>query len=490
MNELLPFAVIDIGSNSVRLVVFDEPLRLPIPRFNEKVLCGLGRGLAETGLLNDEGMRQAREALRRFVTLARVKKSAVLQVVATAAVRDAANGAEFVALLERENDISIRVLSGVDEATYSAFGVLSGIPDAEGVMGDLGGGSLELVTLEKGRPGSSVTLPLGPLRIGGLGSYNQIKNYIDAAIADVPWLTRWQGRPLYAVGGGWRAIARVHMAQSKSLLHIIHQYALGRDQALEFTRLLAKQGRESLQRMEGVPRRRQDALPLAALVMRRLLRRLQPSEVIFSAQGLREGLVYAMLDPALQAQDPLLEFCRYMAQRESRYREHGEELDRFIAPLFEKETQAEKRLRLAASMLADIAWRIHPDYRGEQALGLVLHAPFGGITQKERGLLALAVFARYSGTVSDPVAAPAWQLLDPPLVDYALVIGLGLRLGQTLSAGVPGILGSCRLRFVNGNLVLDLPPQWSALAGEAVLRRLEALAKALNRGCEIRQQKA
>jgi len=490
MSEFLPLGVIDIGSNSVRLVVFDEPLRLPIPRFNEKVLCGLGRGMAETGLLNEEGVLQARQAIRRFVILARLKNVRSLQVVATAAVRDAQNGAQFVTEIERENSIQVRILSGAEEAMYSAYGVLSGIPDAEGIMGDLGGGSLELVTLEKRKAGESITLPLGPLRLGSLGSYARMKEFVDGAFADVPWLTRWQGKKLYAVGGGWRAIARVHMAQSKSPLHIIHQYTLGRDQALEFTRLLGKQGRESLLRMEGVPRRRQDALPLAALVMRRLLKRLMPSEVVFSAHGLREGIAFAMLDEATRAQDPLLAFCRHMARRESRYAEHGEELDRFISTLFEKETAAERRLRLATAMLADIAWRVHPDYRGEQALGLVLHAPFGAITQDERALLALALFARYSGTVADPVAVPATQMLHPTLVDYALVIGLGLRLGQTISAGVPGILTDCRLRFLNGNLVLDIGARWEALNGEAVQRRLEVLAKALNRGWEVRVGKA
>lgn len=494
MHDFLPLGVIDIGSNSVRLVVFDEPARLPTPRFNEKVLCGLGRGLGETGLLDEEGMRQARIAIRRFVAMARLMQVARLEVVATAAARDAGNGDDFIHALESENDIQIRILSGAEEAMYSAAGVQSGIPDAEGVMGDLGGGSLELVAIEKRKAGENVTLPLGPLRISGIGGYNQIKAFIDARLADVTWLKRHQGKPLYAVGGGWRAIARVHMAQTKSPLHIIHQYTLPREQALEFTRLLAKQGRESVLRMEGVPRRRQDALPLAALVMRRLLKVLMPSDVVFSAQGLREGLAYAMLDDAMKAQDPLLAFCSHMAEREGRYAghgpEHGAELDRFIAPLFERETAGMKRLRLAAAFLADIGWRVHPDYRGEQALGLILHAPFGGITQNERALLGLAVFARYAGTASDPVASPAWLMLDTTQVDYALVIGLGLRLGQTLSGGVPGVLSECRLRFLNGNLVLELPQRLDVLNGEAVQRRTESLAKALNRGWEVRVVKA
>lgn len=483
---ILPLGVIDVGSNSVRLVVFDEPLRLPTAMFNEKVLCGLGRGLGETGALDEDGAKQALIAIRRFVTLAKKMKVSALQIVATAAVRDASNGAAFVAQIERDTGEKVRVLSGIEEATYSAYGVLSGIPEACGVMGDLGGGSLELVAIDGHKLGDSVTLPLGPLRIAGLGSYGVVKAYIDEQIAKVGWLKKWKGKSLYAVGGSWRAIARVHMAQKHSPLHIIHQYTLSRAEANDFSRLLAKQSKESLARTEGVPRRRQDALPLAALVMRRVLKVLEPKDVVFSANGLREGLAYALLSEQQRDEDPLLAGCRHMAGRESRFGEHGAEIDRFIAPIFERDGAARRRIRLAAAILSDMAWRVHPDYRGEHSLGAILHAPFGAIQQSERALLALTLFTRYAGTASDPVAAPAWQLLNAEEIEYALRIGLAIRLAQTLSGGVPGILGDCKLRFNGNGILLELPAQHATLDGEAVQRRAEALGKALGRSSEVR----
>jgi exopolyphosphatase/guanosine-5'-triphosphate,3'-diphosphate pyrophosphatase len=485
-QALLPLGVIDIGSNSVRLVVFDEPARLPTAMFNEKVLCGIGRGLGETGALDGEGARQALGAIRRFVTLARRMNVRGLQVVATAAVRDASNGAAFVAQIERDTGETVRILSGNEEATYSAYGVLSGIPDACGVMGDLGGGSLELVAIDGHKLGDSVTLPLGPLRIANLGSYSVLKAFIDEKLAEVGWLKQWKGKALYAVGGSWRAIARVHMAQKHSPLHIIHQYTLSRSEANDFTRLISKQSRESLSRVEGVPRRRQDALPLAALVLRRVLKALEPKEIVFSANGLREGIAYAMLDERQRDEDPMLASCIHMAMRESRFGEHGKEIDSFIAPVFERDSPAQQRLRLAACILFDVSWRVHPDYRGEQSLGLILHAPFGNITQSERATLALTMFARYAGTVSDPAAAPAWQLLNIVETEYALQIGLAIRLAHTLSGGVPGILADCRLRPNGNGIVLEIPPQHAALDGEAVQRRMEALAKAMNRTGEVR----
>ena len=489
-QAVLPFGVIDVGSNSVRLVVFGEPLRSPIAMFNEKVLCGLGRGLSETGALDGEGAKNALLAIRRFAVLARRMEVRSLRIVATAAVRDASNGAAFVEQIERDTGETVSVLTGQEEATYSAYGVLSGIPDACGVMGDLGGGSLELVALDGTKLGDSVTLPLGPLRIANLDSYPVVKAYIDEKIGSVGWLKKWKGKSLYAVGGSWRAIARVHMAQKHSPLHIIHQYTLGKAEANDFTRLIAKQSRESLARVEGVPRRRQDVLPLAALVMRRLLKFLEPKDVVFSANGLREGLAYALLSEKQRAEDPLLAFCVHMAEREGRFGEHGAELDRFIAPLFERDAAPRQRIRMAAAILSDSAWRVHPDYRGEQSLGVILHAPFGAITQAERALLALTVFTRYTGTASDPVAAPAWQLLNAEEIDYALRIGLALRLAQTLSAGVPGILNDCKLRPNGNGIVLEIPPQHAVLDGEAVQRRVEALAKALGRSGEVRLLKS
>ena len=477
--SLLPVGVIDIGSNSVRLVVFSDPLRMPTAMFNEKVLCGLGRGLGQSGALDAEGAKQALTAIRRFVVLARRMNVRSLQLVATSAVRDATNGAEFVGEVERETGETVRVLSGQEEATYSAYGVLSGIPDACGVMGDLGGGSLELVALDGHKLGDSVTLPLGPLRIANLDSYPVVKAYIDEKLAGVSWLKKWKGKSLYAVGGSWRAIARVHMAQMHSPLHIIHQYTLPRGEAADFTRLLAKQSRESLARVDGVPRKRQDVLPLAALVMRRLLKALEPKDVVFSANGLREGLAYAPLDERQRSEDPLLASCRHMAERENRFGDHGMEIDRFIAPLFERDTRERQRIRYAAAILADTGWRVHPDYRGEQSLGTILHASFGAITQRERALLALIVFTRYTGTASDPIAAPAWQLLNAEEIDYAQRVGQALRLAQTLSAGVPGILADC-------SLLLELPAQHAVLDGEAVQRRVDALGKAFNRAAELR----
>src|SRR5215470_10897185 len=218
--------VIDLGSNSIRLVIYERLSRSPAPIFNERVLCGLGRGLQRSGKLSPEGTSRALDNLARFMLLARHMGVSRLDLLATAAVRDASDGAAFVAEASRRCHAAIRVLSGQEEARLSALGVLSGMPEADGVMGDLGGGSLELVALNRGEIGEQATLPLGPLRIMelGEGEPKRARGAVDAALAGLLWLESCAGRVFYAVGGAWRAIARIHIEQSRYPLHVIHHY--------------------------------------------------------------------------------------------------------------------------------------------------------------------------------------------------------------------------------------------------------------------------
>ena len=165
--------VVDVGSNSVRMVVFDGAARSPAYFYNEKVMCGLGLGLAETGRLNPRGRERALAALRRFALLAEGMNMAPLTVVATAAVREAADGQEFSNEVLRETGLRLWVISGDEEARLSAQGVLLGWPDAKGIVCDIGGSSMELAQVGGGKVGARATSPLGPFRLqqvqGGRG---------------------------------------------------------------------------------------------------------------------------------------------------------------------------------------------------------------------------------------------------------------------------------------------------------------------------------
>ncbi len=474
--------VVDIGSNSIRLVVFDRLARAPWAVFNEKVLCGLGRGLDKGGRLNESAMTMAAANLERFVRLADAMGVGTLDMVATAAVRDASNGREFVKLAERRCGRPIRILTGEDEARLSALGVVSGMPDASGAMGDLGGGSLELVALDRGAIGEHATLPLGPLRLidASDGDRDRARKIVDRELERLEWLADVKGRAFFPVGGAWRSLARIHMDQTHYPLHVIQQYEIGRRAAEDMARVIGRLGRRSLASIRGVSRRRVDSLPLAALVLERVLRIAKPDSVIFSAYGLREGLVHSRLTPVEQRKDPLIEAAIEIADREGRFGSQGQALVAWTAPLFPNESPAESRLRRAVAELSDIAWREHPDYRAEQGFLQILRLPVAGLDHDERVFLAAAIAARYGAELDHQTFEPVLSLLDEATRQRAAVLGLGLRLAYSLTAGTPSVLARTALERSGQRLTLKLAKGDEAMFGEAVQRRLEALGRALD----------
>ncbi len=472
--------VIDIGSNSIRLVVYDGVSRTLVPVFNEKVMSALGRDLAVTGRLSPAGIELALRNLERFTRILEGMGVDRVDALATSAVRDAADGRAFVDEIERRCGLTVTIISGFEEGRLSALGVLAGIPGADGVMGDLGGGSLELVGIDGGALCEQDTLPLGPLRLmSGKDLGEGARDTVEKALRRQDWLSRYAGRRFYAVGGAWRALAKLHMERSGHPLHIIHHYTVPAKALLDLLALLAKQGKSSLQGLGGVSKRRLEVLPAAALVLEGVLRALKPREVVFSAYGLREGHLFDLLPPEEQAQDPLLHAAAQIAHRMDRFG-HAEAVAEWTRPIFEAETPAQARLRQAASLMSDIGWTEHPDYRAEHAFLRLLRMPVAGLDHRERIFLALAVHARYGGDAS-PAMAATIELLDDADRDRATLLGATLRLAHTVTGGASALLDRTRLSRSEGVIRLELPPDEAALAGDVVQRRLDAVAKIL--GC-------
>ena len=200
------------------------------------------------------------------------------------------------------------VLSGKREAKYSAFGVISGIHRPDGIVGDLGGGSLELVDVRGSRIREGVTLPLGGLALQDISSKSlkKAEKFVRKALAGMPGLAAGTGRSFYAVGGTWRALARLHMWQTGYPLHVMHGYVIPAREALEFSRLVHRIDPQMLSRIEVVSDARRPLLAYAALVLEHLVRVARPKDVVISALGVREGLLYSLLDPRERKRDPLV----------------------------------------------------------------------------------------------------------------------------------------------------------------------------------------
>lgn len=475
-------AVVDLGSNSVRLVVFEGRERNPLTIFNEKAVLGLGRGLVTTGKLNEEAVEQAVTVMARYHTVACAMGADPVEVLATAAVRDATNGAAFVAALrQRLPGMTIRVLTGQEEGLLSAEGVLLGFPDADGVLGDIGGGSLELVELAHGRAGRAASLPLGAIRLSERagGDITRGRAMATEEFNRVPWLSEATGRDLYLVGGAWRALARMHIAQTAYPLSIVHHYVLSREEARDLSGVVMAATRRTLERMPGAPTKRVQDLPWAAMVMRRLLRASGARRVVFSANGLREGWYARHISPGERRRDPLLAAVQDLARRFGRDPRLPPALAQWTAQLFERESAADTALRAAACWVSDIGSHDHPDYRAEHAYFRVLRQPGVGLDHHARAFLALAVALRYEAGPDVPFLQAARVLLDVAAVRRAEILGAALRLAYTLSGGTPELLAGTSLERQGGRLLLRLVEGSGVFAGESVLRRVEALGAVL-----------
>lgn len=468
-------AIIDIGSNSIRLVVYQGPPRLPAILFNEKVLAGLGRSLAQSGSIDAQAMALAETALRRFAALAGAMEVTSLRTVATAAVRDASNGGALIAVAEAAG-LSVEILPGEKEAEAAGYGVLSGIPDADGIVGDLGGGSLELVRVRGGKLLARASFPLGVLRIAALRDKGRLDRQVRKLLADSDWLGAGKGLPFYLVGGSWRALARLDMDATRYPLPVIHQYAMSPETVARLRRTLSHVGKARLKEVPGISAGRIPTLADAAALLSALLRHLRSSGTIVSAYGLREGLLYELLDARERAADPLVVAARDEGRRSGRFPEHGDLLDGWIAPLFADDRAADARLRIAACHLADVGWRANPDFRAERGVDIALHGNWVGIDARGRAMLAQALWTALGGVVTSPAPLPA--LASDAARRRAVQWGLAIRLGQRLSGGVAAPLSRSRLAIDGGRLHLLLEGGDAALYGEAVQKRHRALAQA------------
>ena len=490
--------IIDLGSNSLRLAVFERHGSALFPLLNEKVMCGLARGLSTTGRLNREGRALALVNLRRFVALARALGVEHLAVLATAAVRDASDGRAFADQVARESDVPVAVIDGAEEARLSAIGVLAGIPDADGIVGDLGGGSVELVRVgphvagtagDGARIGRGISLPLGPLRLAELdGSARTVSEAVDRALAPAPTTRAGPGQSLYLVGGASRAIARLHMEHAHYPLHIVHHYTIARGEAEAFFDIIGRLSRKSLERITTISRKRLEVVPLAALILRRLIAAIAPQRVVFSAYGLREGYAAGLVPPAERLPDPLIAACIKIAQTESRFPPEGDRLLEWIAPLFPNLTARARRLHRAACWLGDFAWIEHPDYRAQEAFARSLRLPAAAITHPERVFVASVLHTRYGGAIDDPVREPTRALLDPQTAGEVRTLGLALRLAYALTGGRIGLLSETWLGRDRGSLVLEAPLADGLYAGETVQRRLDAVARSLGAAAIVRSR--
>ncbi len=471
-------AIIDIGSNSVRLVVYDGPQRMPFILFNEKVMAGLGASLGKTGRIEKGAMERGLSALARFRHLCAEMKVDTLRCVATAAVRDATNGADFIAGASAIG-LDIALLSGAQEGRAAGYGVISAIPEADGIVGDLGGGSLELVRVKNGEVHAVTSLQLGVLRLPEIRvkGHGALDRHVRKALAESDFPID-PDLPFYMVGGSWRSLARLDMELNHYPLPVIHHYEMPAARAAALARTVAHMQRATLKNVPSLTGSRIPTLPGAAALLATMVKHLQSSRLVASAYGLREGLLFEDLPADVRAQDPLLIAVEAEGEAQGRFPGHGPLIEDWIAPLFLEDGTHWRRIRRAACLLADVGWRANPDFRSERGIEIALHGNWVGIDVEGRAMLAQALHSNFGGGMNVPDILNG--LAGPDALRRAAQWGLAIRLGQRLSGGVEGPLRYGRLDADQTSLSLMLPKADADLYGEAVERRLRHLAQAMD----------
>lgn len=484
LQDRYPLSVIDIGSNSIRLVIYEGVARSPTVLFNEKMLAGLGRGIVTTGKLDPDGVSRAVEEFRRIRALSEQAGSEGLHAIATAAAREAENGQDFIDRAEAILGTEIKVLTGREEAYYSALGVISGFHKPDGIAGDLGGGSLELVDVKGKEIGDGITLPLGGLRL-----QDTAKNSPSAAariarkeLKRAEFLGDGQGRTFYAVGGTWRNLARLHMYATGYPLHVMHNYEMDPDATADFLARVAKADTDKIEGIGRISKTRRALLPYGAAVLQEIVKAMKPSKLVFSALGVREGFLYSLLSEEQRAADPLISASEELAVLRARSVRHAHELADWTGETLEafgiEETPDEARYRRAACLLADIGWRAHPEYRGSQSLNIIAHASFIGIDHPGRALVALTIMFRYEGIYDEQVSPELRKLAGARWLERARLLGAMMRVVYLLTAAMPGVMPELKwVKREDGGLNLVVPKKFTDLAGERPVARLAHLAK-------------
>lgn len=473
--------VVDVGSNSVRLVVFDGAARSPAYFYNEKIMCALGAGLSESGHLNPEGRVRALAAIRRFQEIGRQICHGDLTAVATAAVREANDGPDFCAEVLRETGLNIHVIDGKEEARLSAQGVLLGWPGSYGLVCDIGGSSMELAEIDNDQVGRRVTSPLGPLKLRDIkGGKKGRRAFINQTLDQLKDQMGSQRNRLFLVGGSWRAIARIDMERRGYPLRVLHEYRMSAKAIAATAKYIKENNLEELRLRCGVSSNRMALVPYAIDVLRGVVRRFKPHDIAVSSYGIREGMLYEQMPDRLRRRDPLIEACLFAEAKDARIPEFGKALYKFVLPLFSAASDERKRIIKAACLLHDVSWRAHPDYRAETCFDYATRANLGGLRHSERVFLGLALLHRYRSNREGTRFADLYELLDEKQRKQAEVLGKAMRFGAMLWLDSSADMGGLKWRPKKRELHLTLPKSAAPLFSEVAEARLRSLASALD----------
>lgn len=483
-----PVAIIDIGSNSVRLVVYDGLKRSPTAIFNEKVLCELAKNIGISGVLNPDGVIKASRAIARFVKISEFMQVKSLNLFATSAVRDATDGEKFVQEMNKQYSVVIDIVSGEDEAKYSALGITSSIINPKGVVGDLGGGSFELAKINGNEINYSSSYPIGPLRFSDSKlSRIEVKQIVKDHIGEFQLKDHLKNKNFYPVGGAFRNLAKIHMYRTNYPLKVIHNYKVSADELYDTAKLVSKMGKEQLSKIEGISSKRIKYIPFAATLIKEIIKQGSPKNIIFSTSGVREGYLFSKLDDLTQQEDPLICGSEAIMKRMMVDVDYAYGVNKWLNPLFaDDDCKNLGRLRMAACIMSDISSYENSEYRADLAYRKIIDSSLIGLNHKERVFIAKSVYSRYKIYTGDVMLSGISSLIGSRKTHKAQIIGAATRLARTLSANSTEVLSKTSLENSKKKLILNIDSSISDIAGESVDKRLSQLSEILGKSFKVR----
>jgi exopolyphosphatase / guanosine-5'-triphosphate,3'-diphosphate pyrophosphatase len=478
-------AVIDVGSNSVRLVIYQINANSFVPIHNEKVLAGLGRGIDETGYLSPIGVELAIDALKRFKLLIDALDIKSYDAIATAAARDAVDGEKFVKYVNDEIGLELKIISGANEGRLSALGVKYGAPNSNGIMGDLGGSSLELVDLDN-IESARESWHLGPLALGDMAlSRNflqnlQALNFKIHSELDASFVVKAQHiEEFHAVGGAWRNFAQIAMWKQNYPLQVLQNYEMNAEFAIEIANWIMLQPKKIIEKIPGISQRRADTLPYAALLLIEIIKATNCKKILISSYGLREGLLQERFGKYVD-EDPLISSAKTICSGKIEDIEFAKSLQEWINPILsigQHNYFAERieTLVYAAALLSNIGLGLHPDHRAFLTYQSILRAPYPAASHIDRVFLARTIARRYGAKLDEVNNYECASLLNGDLMALADIIGAAMRLGTNLTSNSAKILKQTALINENSVFALVLPQHLANLKSESVRKRLDQL---------------
>jgi exopolyphosphatase/guanosine-5'-triphosphate,3'-diphosphate pyrophosphatase len=471
-------AIIDLGSNSIRMLIYDDFKLNPIPLFNEKAVCKLGKNLDKSKKLNADGCVSALKVLNRFKEILEVSEVRNLQIVATAALREADDAKSFLDKVEEIFNTEPRVLTGEEEAETAANGVILGFGNIDGVVADLGGGSLELTRVSNNIIHEKISLPLGVLRLmnNPIIKKKNLPKYIRNMLKDYKWLIEKKLKNLYVVGGTWRALLKNHIYQDDYPLHVLHQYRLNRYSAVKYLNKISNLNKSSLKSLEPITKSRTQFLPYSSIILNELIEIVDPKYIICSISGLREGHMDFIYNKDKTKIDILNSHIDTIVFQKGDFGKSYLKYFNFIKPAFDGNEIFNDKLLNLSCILSKMDWGLGAFQKAGLVFNEVLNTPILQLSHQERVMIALASFWRHCSLKYNPNYKYLGLLTNNQIINSKRV-GAALRLSESLTSLSSLLLDEFKIYKRRQTLYLKIPRVHMDIVSKQVTKKFKALAK-------------